>query len=470
MRSPTLSILLALTMAVTDAAMVALSLALAYLARFDTSLFPEPEELHTWEHYLPLLPVQAAVVVAVLASRGLYHIRRNASRVDELQQVAAGVVVGAVITVGIVAFTEREFPYSRAVIALSWLLAIPAIWLARLVHFGLQGALRRLGFDTERVLLVGSGEVAHAVLDKIRNTPVWGYQVIGFVTDWGSPRATQLEGVPSLGNIEHIDEVGHRHRITEIIIADPELTHQQVLDTVRRVDTREVSVKVFPDVFQLISSQVTISDLHGLPLLSIRDASLRGWRYTIKRVVDVAVSGLVLVLLSPLLLFIALLIKMTSPQGPVFYIQERVGLDGRPFWVIKFRSMRVDAEHASGPVWATRSDPRATLLGRWLRRFSVDELPQFVNVLLGDMSIVGPRPERPQFVQQFSQSIPNYWERHREKTGLTGWAQVNGLRGDTSIEERTAYDLWYVENWTLGLDFQIMLRTLVAIFRDRNAY
>ncbi|MEK7216475.1 MAG: undecaprenyl-phosphate glucose phosphotransferase [Chloroflexota bacterium] len=468
MRSPTLTILLALAMAVTDAAMVTLCLALAYLARFDTTLLPEPEEAHAWEHYLPLLPIQAVVLVAVLAARGLYHIRRNASRVDELQQVASGVVMAAVITVGIVAFTERDFPYSRAVIALSWLLTIPAVWLARLFHFGLHGTLRRLGIDNERVLLVGSGEVAHAVLDKIRRSPIWGYQVIGFVTDWGSPRASQLEGVPSLGNIEHIDEVVHRHRITEIIIADPELTHQQVLDTVRRVDTREVSVKVFPDVFQLISSQVAISDLHGLPLLSIRDASLRGWRYIIKRVVDLAVSGLALVLLSPLLLFIALLIKLTSPAGPVFFIQERVGLDGRPFWVIKFRSMRMDAEHGSGPVWATRSDPRTTALGRWLRRFSVDELPQFVNVLLGDMSIVGPRPERPHFVQQFSQRIPNYWDRHREKTGLTGWAQVNGLRGDTSIEERTAYDLWYVENWNLWLDFKIMLRTIPALFRNPN--
>jgi exopolysaccharide biosynthesis polyprenyl glycosylphosphotransferase len=460
---------LALVMAAVDAAMVAVALAVAYWVRFGTTLLPEPEEAHPWDRYLPLLAVQAAVMVAVLATRGLYHIRRNASRVDELQRLATGVAVGAVVTVGIVAFTERDFPYSRGVLALSWLLAVPALLLGRLLQFWLQGRLRRLGVGAERVLLVGSGEVAQAVLAKISHAPDWGYQVVGFVADWSSPRATQLEGVPSLGNLDHIDEVVHRHRVTEIIIADPELTHQQVLDIVRRIDTREVSIQVFPDMFQLLSSQVTISDLHGLPLLSIHDATLRGWRATVKRVVDVVVSALVLVLISPFLLLVALLIKVTSPGGPVFYVQERVGLDGRPFWVIKFRSMRVDAEHASGPVWATRSDPRTTLLGRWLRRFSIDELPQFINVLLGDMSVVGPRPERPHFVHQFSQRIPNYWDRHREKAGLTGWAQVNGLRGDTSIEERTAYDLWYVENWNLWLDFKIMLRTIPAIFRDHNS-
>jgi exopolysaccharide biosynthesis polyprenyl glycosylphosphotransferase len=205
-------------------------------------------------------------------------------------------------------------------------------------------------------------------------------------------------------------------------------------------------------------------------MVSIRDVALRGWRLTLKRVFDLTFSSLVLIAVSPLMVLVAILVKITSPDGPVFYVQERIGLDDKPIQIIKFRSMRPDAEGKTGPVWTKKGDDRTTWLGRLLRRFSIDELPQFINVWFGQMSVVGPRPERPFFVQRFAQSVPRYAERHKEKAGLTGWAQVNGLRGDVSIEERTAYDLWYVENWTLWLDFKIILRTLITIFRDKNAY
>ena len=462
--------LLMLLMVFVDLSLIILSLSVAYNVRFNTPLLPALSEYHPWEFYLPMVAVEVLVFGVVFAAREMYHLRRNSSRLDELQHVFVSVAIGALVTVGVIAFFLRDFPYSRPLVALSWLLVIPFIWAARLLQFKLHGLLRRTGLGSENVLLVGSGEIAHAVLQKMQHAPTWGYQVVGFVTDWSSPQATRphMEGLPSLGSLEHIDTVVQRYGIREVIIADPTLNHQQVLNTIQRLDPRQVSIKVFPDVFQLMSSEVSISDLHGLPLVSVRDAALRGWRQAVKRVVDVAVSSVTLVLLSPLMLLIALLIKLTSPAGPVFYAQERVGLDGRPFWVLKFRSMRPDAEATTGPVWAGRGDPRVTTLGRLLRRFSLDELPQFVNVVMGDMSIVGPRPERPHFVKQFTESIPHYWERHREKAGLTGWAQVNGLRGDTSIEERTAYDLWYVENWTLWLDFKIMLRTIIAVFRDSN--
>jgi len=198
--------------------------------------------------------------------------------------------------------------------------------------------------------------------------------------------------------------------------------------------------------------------------------ALRGWKLAVKRTMDVVVSALLLVLLSPFLMLLALLIKLES-KGPVFYTQVRVGLDGRPFEMIKFRSMRVDAEQDTGPVWATEDDPRRTRLGAFLRKTSLDELPQLINVLVGDMSLVGPRPERPVFVDQFRQVVPRYMERHKEKAGMTGWAQVNGLRGDTSIVERTKYDLYYIENWSLLFDLKILLRQFVNVFRkDRNAY
>ena len=253
-----------------------------------------------------------------------------------------------------------------------------------------------------------------------------------------------------------------------MIIALPEASHQETLGIIALCDRSNISVKVFPDVFQFIAGQVGIDDLGGLPLLSVRDVALRGWKLSFKRAMDVVGSAMLLVLMSPFLLLVAILVKLDSP-GSVFYVQERMGLDARPFPMLKFRSMRQDAEQ-NGPGWTTPNDPRRTRLGALIRRINIDELPQLINVLVGDMSLVGPRPERPPFVEQFRQSIPRYMDRHREKAGITGWAQVNGLRGDTSIAERTKYDLWYIENWSLLLDFKILIRQVLRIFGDRNAY
>jgi exopolysaccharide biosynthesis polyprenyl glycosylphosphotransferase len=227
---------------------------------------------------------------------------------------------------------------------------------------------------------------------------------------------------------------------------------------------------VFPDVFEIMSSEVGVTELGGLPLVRVRDISLRGWNLTIKRSMDLVISGIALVLISPIMMLAPVVIKRTSPGGPVFFTQTRVGLDGRAFDLIKFRSMRLDAESKTGPVWATPGDQRTTRLGRFMRRYSFDELPQLINVLLGEMSLVGPRPERPYFVEQFSQMIPRYAERHKEKAGMTGWAQVNGLRGNTSIEERTKYDIYYVENWSPLFDIKILLRTVFTVFTGGNAY
>jgi Undecaprenyl-phosphate glucose phosphotransferase len=297
--------------------------------------------------------------------------------------------------------------------------------------------------------------------------PRLGYQVVGFV-DGETPTGREIMGVPVLGGVDDIPDLIEEHEIEEVIIGRPELAHQELLAIVSRCEREQVGIKIFPDLFQIIATELSIGDLGGLPLLSVRDVALRGWKLTLKRAVDLVGSAVLLVIFSPFLMLTAVAIKLDSP-GPVFYAQERMGLDAKPFWCLKFRSMRSDAEK-DGPGWTTEGDPRVTRLGRFIRRFSIDELPQFINVFLGEMSLVGPRPERPVYVEQFRRSIPRYMDRHREKAGLTGWAQVNGLRGDTSIAERTKYDLWYIENWSLWLDFRILVRTVFTLFGGRHAY
>ncbi|MDX1687680.1 MAG: exopolysaccharide biosynthesis polyprenyl glycosylphosphotransferase, partial [Candidatus Promineifilaceae bacterium] len=249
--------------------------------------------------------------------------------------------------------------------------------------------------------------------------------------------------------------------VDEVIIATPEEGHREVVRVISYCERGRVSIKVFPDIFQFVTTDAGIDDLGGLPLLTVRNYAMRGYMLIVKRLMDVVGAAIGLVALSPLMLLVAVAIKLESP-GPVFFVQDRMGLDGRPFKLIKFRSMRNDAE-ARGPGWTVSDDPRQTRLGRWLRRIDIDELPNLINVFLGEMSLVGPRPEQPYYVEEFRKTVPRYMERHREKAGMTGWAQVNGLRGDTSITERTKYDLWYTEHWSILLDVKILIRTVWQI-------
>jgi exopolysaccharide biosynthesis polyprenyl glycosylphosphotransferase len=257
-------------------------------------------------------------------------------------------------------------------------------------------------------------------------------------------------------------------RADEVIIALSGRSSTEVLDLVALAEDEAVEIKLYPDVFQLITNNgVSIGDVSDLPLIKIKSLALDNpLNQTLKRALDLAVSALVLTLTSPLMLLIALLIKLDSP-GPVFFVQDRVGLDGVPFPVLKFRGMRQDAPAIGS--WTVKDDPRVTPIGGLLRRYSLDELPQFMNVLRGEMSVVGPRPEQPVWVEKFSQSIPRYVRRHKQKVGITGWAQVNGLRGDTSIEERTRYDLYYVENWSLLFDVKIIIKTAIGILSGKNS-
>ncbi len=459
-----------LSQVILDASMVVMGFFMAYQLRKSINWPNKPINLGPFADYYGMMLIQVATLLSVFFFARLYHTVRAVSRVDEFYQIFGSVSVGTVMSVAFSGFVFKnsvlDLDYSRAMILYAWLLTVLLVTVGRWLNSTLTSRLKAQGWGNDRVLIVGTGEVGNMILQKIQWNPSLGYEVVGLIgTDGVNERSL---AVPVLGGPERLAELIDRYDIDEVIIGLPEATHQEILMLISQCERGSVSIKVFPDVFQIMASQVSIGDLGGLPLLSVRDVALHGWRLTVKRALDIIGSTLGLVFLSPFLLFIAVLIKLDTP-GPVFYAQERMGLDAKPFWCLKFRSMRFDAEK-DGPGWTTKDDPRRTRVGEFLRRTSLDELPQLINVFMGQMSLVGPRPERPVYVEQFRRSIPRYMDRHREKAGLTGWAQVNGLRGDTSIIERTKYDLWYIENWSLRLDFKIVLRTILGVFRDRNAY
>jgi exopolysaccharide biosynthesis polyprenyl glycosylphosphotransferase len=455
---------------INDLLMVALAFYLAYLLRQSVAI-PPPINIAPFGDFVGMMVIQVVTMVVLYFFSRLYDVKRSMPRLDEFYRIFAATSIGTIATIAFTTFLFKnsalELDFPRAMMIYAWLLTVVLVTVSRSLIMMVRNWLRSRGLWVDRLLIVGTEDVGRMILQKVRQMPRLGYEVVGFV-DGASHRGAQIMGVPVLGEVDDIPDLIQEYEIEEVIIGRPELSHQEVLAIISRCERGQVGIKIFPDLFQIIATELSIGDLGGLPLLTVRDVALRGWKLTLKRIVDLAGSAVGLIILSPVLMLTAVAIKLDS-RGPAFYAQERMGLDAKPFWCLKFRSMYTDAER-DGPGWTTEDDPRVTFLGRFLRRFSVDELPQLINVFLGDMSLVGPRPERPVYVEQFRRSIPRYMDRHREKAGMTGWAQVNGLRGDTSIAERTKYDLWYIENWSLWLDFKIMLRTLIAVLGDRHAY
>jgi exopolysaccharide biosynthesis polyprenyl glycosylphosphotransferase len=456
--------LFTVSLVATDALMAGLAFALAYALRLQS----EYENIAPFSDYWGMMLIHVTTVILVLFFYRLYHRQRATSHIDEFYAIFGATSVGTIVAIAFISLVFKdELDYPRLMMVYTWVLTILLVWLGRVIHARFRWGLQARGYNEARLIIVGAGEVGRMILQKIRQSPGLGYTVVGFVDDRNPP--ANVLGVDVLGTTHDLPRHIEAYRIDEVIIAMPEASHQEILSIITRCERETVSIKVFPDVFQIMASEVSIGDLNGLPLLTVRDIALRGWRLALKRAVDILGSGIALIVFSPIMMLVAVLVKLDSPGG-VFYAQERMGLDAKSFMMLKFRSMRPDAEAQTGPVWATEDDPRRTRIGTFMRRFSIDELPQLINVFIGQMSLVGPRPERPVFVDQFKKSIPRYMDRHKEKAGMTGWAQVNGLRGDTSVIERTKYDLWYIENWSLLLDFKILLRTVVSVFSDHHAH
>jgi exopolysaccharide biosynthesis polyprenyl glycosylphosphotransferase len=304
--------------------------------------------------------------------------------------------------------------------------------------------------------------------ETFRETPGLGLVAVGRISD-GGETSDEPDSAPLLGSIDELERVIDEHRVDLVLLTLPFDQLHRVTLIAERVGERNVDVQFVPDMQRLHASRMRLREIAGIPFISVRQKGLTGMDRIIKRAFDLVVTVPLTILISPVLLVLALAVKLTSP-GPVLFRQARLGRDNRTFDMLKFRTMRVGAEQESGPVWTVENDPRRTPIGTFLRRFSIDELPQVFNVLRGDMSLVGPRPEREVFAAKFHERIPRYLERHRVRSGITGWAQVHGLRGNTPIEVRTLYDLYYVENWSVALDLRILLKTVIHVLRGENAY
>ncbi len=439
---------------------------LAYYLRFYSGYFSAVRVIPPLYHYQMAFPVGTILVLFFFKSYDFYRSKWRYNFLKEFFLIIRGVTSGLFILLAL-GFFYREFSYSRGLVLLVWpssiiLLATARWFLAKFeVHY-----LQKKKIVT-RLAIIGHEHMAARLYECIRRNPILRYQTEGFIVDDTPAEELKALGVPILGGIYEFSEILDRVKLDEVVLTRQNIGHEKIMALILECEKRLITFKLVPDVFEIMTSHVDITHVDGIPLLGFHEFPLRSaWSRFLKRQVDIAGSLTGLALLGPVMALVAVLIKRDSP-GPVFYKQERCGEDGRVFKIFKFRTMIVGAEEKTGPVWAKPDDERRTRLGTFLRRYNLDELPQLINVFRGDMSLVGPRPERPHFVDKFKEDVPRYMFRHYIKSGVTGWAQVNGLRGDTSIEERIKYDLYYIEHWSLFFDFKILLMTL---FARKNAY
>jgi Undecaprenyl-phosphate glucose phosphotransferase len=459
---------IAALLAVSDVGATVVALAAAYFLRFRAEIVPITRGIPDASSYYRLFPLIAVLWPGVYYFYGLYQVRRNRSRVEEGLSVLVATGLATLLLSGLATF-YRGFSYSRLVLLLFLGLDVLFVFAGRTaIRRYLEEAWRH-GVGVRRVLVVGAGRLGRALVDKFLEHPEAGMRAVGFVDDAPEKLNTEYHGVEVLGTTREAAPLSERHGVDTVFLALPLEAHRTMLSVLQEVGRNVADVRVVPDLLQYITFRAGVEDMDGLPVVHLTQVPLTGWMSLVKRTLDVAISSAALVALSPLLAAIAAAIRL-SDRGPVLYRQRRMGLDGRPFDILKFRSMRVGAEEDTGPTWAQPDDPRRTRLGRLLRQWSLDELPQLWNVLRGEMSLVGPRPERPEFVREFKEKFPQYMVRHRVRAGITGWAQVHGWRGNTSLSKRIEYDLYYIENWSLSLDFRILWMTLRHGLRHHNAY
>ena len=455
------------TFRVVDACVIGAAWLLSYCIRFYIPLIVVTKGFPKFQTYAALTPLIMVLWMTVFSSMNVYQSRRMLRRTHEVHLLLRAHFVAILFFIA-VTYMFSEYKYSRIVMLYFGLLGGSMLIFFRLSLRNALRAVRRQGYNLRHVLLVGEGKPLETLVARLEIFPELGFRTAGVVTLENS-RSKTVAGKPVLGHIGQIHQLVHEKGIDKVVISLPRQQYGDLDRVLEALRDETVDVQLIPDIHEYVTLGCEIEDFDGLPIVNLNDSPLNGWGAVFKRMTDFVLSAIALLALSPILLLIAVAVKLTS-KGPILYSQERMGLDGRTFHMLKFRSMRVDAEASTGAVWARPGDDRRTPIGTFLRSTSLDELPQFWNVLRGDMSLVGPRPERPVFVQQFRKDIAHYMLRHKVKAGITGWAQVNGWRGNTSLDRRIECDLYYIRNWSYLLDWKILFLTLWKGFINRNAY
>lgn len=455
-----------------DAAVILVAWCLAYVlrfhARFDffglVKFPPEPEQ--TWE-YLHFAPAVLAIQLLALGHFRLYEPRRVQRVLMEFLEIIKSVFAVWVAMLALLYIMHR-FEFSRYVLMFYLILCPLALTASRgMVRAVLRG-MRRRGKNIRSAVIVGAGKLGQTLHENILKNPWVGIRVAAYLDDREERAGKEFLGV-RVEPLADLKRVISEKGVDQVFIALSFDRQAQMRETMNALADEMVDVRLVPDLFSFTTLRKSVTEFEGMPILNMRESPVAGWQAILKRLFDIAAATAALAVSGAPMLIIAALVKLTS-KGPVFYRQERMGLDGRKFDILKFRSMRADAEQKTGAVWAKENDPRRTKFGTFIRKTSLDELPQFINVLRGDMSVVGPRPERPVFIEEFKKQVPRYMLRHKMKAGITGWAQVNGWRGNTSLVKRIQYDIYYIENWSIWFDIKILIMTFYRGFVSKTAY
>ena len=465
---------LTLGLTLLDALLINVAFFIAYHARYEWQLIRPVGEANyvPLREYIPVSFILTVILLVVYKVEGLYTQKRGTSWLDEVYTIFISTLAGMGVMI-VITFFYRPYFYSRLLFGYAGISVTLTLGLGRLIVRQVWSSLRGRGLGVDRVLVVGAGEIGRAIMRSIMALPQLGYQVVGFIDD--AVREKTIGRFPSLGSTKDLPRLLQERTVDEVIITLPWTSHEEVIKMVAQCEKARVRVRIVPDLFQMSLSRVDVEEVGGIPLLGVKEVSIRGWNLALKRAIDVVISATTLLLLSPLILLIAALIKLES-QGPALFRQTRIGRNGKPFTLYKFRSMRPEAEEELGEVrdlnetagvfFKIREDPRRTRVGRALRRLSLDELPQMYNILRGEMSLVGPRPALPREVERYEE-----WHRRRLGVlpGLTGLWQVMG-RSDLTFDEMVMLDLFYTENWSLWLDLKIMLMTIPTVLSGKGAY
>lgn len=451
-----------------DVMIMVTSYALAYFIKFYIIGADTSGVLPVRDYFIVLIFLVPGYVILYFLC-GVYGPKRTVKQRHEFLTILQANTLGMAFYIIVLYLVIREINYSRLMMGIFYILNIFITCLSRVVLRTMLRTIRKKGYNIKHVLVVGYSRAAEQYIDRLGWNPQWGYKVCGILDDT-VPAGTLYKGIKVLGRLENLEVILPQNELDEVAIALALKDYDNLEHVVNICEKSGVHTKFIPDYHSVIPTRPYTEDLMGLPVINIRHVPLANTsNKVIKRAMDIVGSACGIVVLSPLLLFLAILVKISSP-GPVIFKQERVGLHGKPFYMYKFRSMEQQSEDEEKKAWTVRDDPRVTGIGRLMRRTSLDELPQLFNILKGDMSLIGPRPERPLFVERFKEEIPRYMVKHQVRPGLTGWAQVNGYRGDTSIKKRIDCDIYYIENWTISFDIKIFLLTFFTGFINKNAY